>query len=797
MQVPMSWLKAYVDIDSGIDLKTFMESMTMSGSKVEGATHMGANISNVVVGKIVSIEKHPDADKLVVTQIDVGQGAPVQIVTGATNVFVGAVVPVAMDGATLAHDVKIKKGKLRGVASDGMLCSVEELGYTRHDYPEAPEDGIYIFQDEQTIGADVRPILELVEDVVEYEITSNRPDCFSILGIAREAAATFAKPFNAPVVTVAEKAGGNVNDMVNIDIKNPALCPRYAARVVKNVKIEASPQWLRHRLTAAGIKPINNIVDVTNYVMLEMGQPMHAFDIDCIKGGIVVRNAENGEMLTTLDGVERKLDSSMLVIADHERALAVAGIMGGADSKITGGAGAVLFESATFDGTNIRLTSKKLGLRTDASSKYEKGLDPNLALAAINRAVQLVEENGWGEVVAGVADCYPAKREARTVKYTTESINALLGTNLTTAQMEEYWSRVEIKAANGEAVVPTFRPDLEAEADLAEEVARLFGYDNIPATLASGTPTAGKKTQWQLLEDMVKESMTAFGFCEALTYAFESPKVFGKLNIPADSPLRQTVTILNPLGEDFSIMRTSTLNGMLTSLATNYSRRAESTALFELAKIYIPKALPLTELPDEKPVLTIGMYGKADYYDLKGVVEGLAAQFGLADIVFAPVTDNPSMHPGRTASVSVNGQELGVFGEVHPAVLENYEIGTKAYVAVIDVRVLFGNAKLVSMYEAVPRFPAIRRDIAMLVRDEVLVRDIESAIREKSGKLVEAIKLFDVYKGTSLAEGFKSVAYSISFRAADRTLTDEEVSSTMKKILANLEAKVGAQLRDK
>ena len=795
MQVPMSWLKAYVDINC--DLKEFMESMTMSGSKVEGAAHLGANISNVVVGKILSVEKHPDADKLVVTQIDVGQESPIQIVTGATNVFPGAVVPVALDGATLAHDVKIKRGKLRGVVSDGMLCSVEELGYTRHDYPEAPEDGIYIFQEDHPAGADVRPILEIVEDVVEYEITSNRPDCFSVLGIAREAAATFEKPFNYPVVTVAEKAGGNVNNMVSIEIKNPTLCPRYAARVVKNVKIEPSPQWMRHRLTAAGIKPINNIVDVTNYVMLEMGQPMHAFDVDCIKGGIVVRNAVDGEKITTLDGVERALDSSMLVIADHERAVAVAGVMGGESSMITGTAGAVLFESANFDGTNIRLTSKKLGLRTDASSKYEKGLDPNLALEAVNRAAQLVEENGWGEVVCGIADCYPQPRESRKVPYTAESINALLGTSLTAAEMEAYLARVEVQAANGVAIVPTFRPDLETEADLAEEVARLYGYNNIPVTLASGTPTAGKKTAWQLMEDMVKEAMTAFGFCEALTYAFESPKVFSKLNITEHSPLRNTVKILNPLGEDFSIMRTSTLNGMLTSLSTNFNRRTESAALFELAKVYIPKALPLTELPDEKPMLTLGMYGNADFYNLKGTVEALAARFGIKVLDFAPVTDNASMHPGRTASASVNGQLLATLGEVHPAVLENYEIGTKAYVAEIDVHVLFENANLVSIYEAVPRFPAIRRDIAMLVRDEVLVRDIENAIREKSGKLVEAIKLFDVYKGQNLAEGFKSVAYSISFRATDRTLTDDEVSSTMKKILANLEAKVGAQLRDK
>jgi len=796
MNVPMSWLKAYVDIDC--DLKEFMESMTMSGSKVEGAAHPGADISNVVVGKILSIEKHPDADKLVVTQIDVGGEKPVQIVTGATNVFPGAVVPVSLNGATLANGLKIKTGKLRGVVSEGMLCSVEELGYTRHDYPEAPEDGIYIFQTEQPVGADVRPILEIVDDVVEYEITSNRPDCFSILGIAREAAATFGKPFNYPDVKVAEKAGGDVNDFISIDIKNPVLCPRYAARVVKNVKIEPSPQWLRHRLTAVGVRPINNIVDVTNYVMLEMGQPMHAFDVSCISGnGIIVRNAADGEKITTLDGVERTLDSSMLVIADKERAVAIAGVMGGENSMITGGAGAVLFESANFDGTNIRLTSKKLGLRTDASSKYEKGLDPNLAWEAVNRAAQLVEENGWGEVVCGIADCYPTKRDSRQVAYSAESINALLGTNLSAADMEMYLARVEVKAANGIATIPTFRPDLETEADLAEEVARLYGYNNIPATLASGTPTAGKKTAWQLMEDTTKETMTAFGYSEALTYAFESPKVFDKLRIAPDSPLRHTVNILNPLGEDFSIMRTSTWNGMLTSLATNYNRRNEFAALFELAKVYVPKSLPLTELPNEKPTLALGMFGKGDFYNLKGTIEALAARFGIKALDFAPVKDNPTLHPGRAAIACVNGETLAVFGEVHPQVLENYGVGAKAYIAEIELRVLFGHANTVSVYEAVPRFPAMRRDIAMLVADAVLVRDIELAIREKSGKLVESVKLFDVYKGQNLAADMKSVAYSISFRAADRTLTDDEVNAVMAKILANLEAKTGAVLRDK
>ncbi len=795
MKVPMSWLRAYVDIDC--DIKDFVEDITMSGSKVEAVESFGAEISNVVVGKVCEITKHPDADKLLITKIDIGKPEFIQIVTGSQNLKAGDYVPVALDGATLVNDLKIKKGKLRGEASEGMLCSIMELGYTTHDYPEACEDGIYVFQSEQPLGADVKPILELADDVVEYEITSNRADCFSVLGIAREAAATYNKPFKYPEINVKETAQGNINELISVEIKNPQLCPRYIARVVKNVRIEPSPQWLRHRLTASGIRPINNIVDITNYVMLEFGQPMHAFDIDNIDGRkIIVRNANDGEKFITLDGEERMLDSSMLVIADENKAVAVAGVMGGENSKVTGEASAILFESANFDGTSIRKTSKKLGLRTDSSSKFEKGLDPNLALEAVNRAVQLVEELGYGEVVKGVVDCYPNKREIKTVKYSYENVNKLLGTDISKEEMEQILNRLFITSNNGEAIIPTFRSDIEREADIAEEIARIYGYNNIKATLASGTPTAGKKTREQLLEDLIKNTLVAQGLCETLSYAFESPKAFDKLLMPEDSFLRNAVKITNPLGEDFSVMRTTMLNSMLQSLSTNYNKRNEEAMLFEIAKVYAPKQTPMTELPEETQLLTIGLYGKKDFYDLKGILESLDETLGFGGKTDYTIADNlPFMHPKRTADIFLNGEWIGYAGEVHPEVLDNYEIGTKAYIACLIVDALIKNADLFSVYKPVPKFPAIKRDISMVVKDEIMVKEIETVIKEKAGKQLESVKLFDVYKGEHMQKGYKSVAYSISFRAEDRTLVDEEVTTAMNKIIKNLEEKLGAQLR--
>lgn len=797
MNLPINWLKEYVDIDC--DIKTFIDEMTLSGSKVETVENKGDAISKVVVGKIIDIKKHPDADKLVVTQVDVGQDEPIQIVTGADNVFVGAYVPVALDGSTLAGGTKIKKGKLRGIVSNGMMCSVEELGFTRNDYPEAPENGIYIFDKEYKPGSDVKPILEIDDDVVEFEITSNRPDCFSIIGLAREAAATFRKELKYPEITVKEAADGNIDEMISVEIKNPELCPRYIARAVKNVKIEPSPQWLRHRLTAAGIRPINNIVDITNYVMLELGQPMHAFDIDTIdERKIIVRNALDNEKITTLDGQERNLDSSMLVIADCNKAVAVAGVMGGENSKISENASAVLFESANFNGTNVRLTAKKLGLRTDASSKYEKGIDPNIAFDAVNRAVQLVEMLGCGEVVKGMVDCYPNKRNEWSVEYTTENINSLLGTDISSDEMNKLLKLVDIKADGKTAVIPTFRPDVQTAADIAEEVARMYGYDKINTTLAVGTPTVGKKNKQQIIEDIIEETMTASGLSEAMSFSFESPKVFDKLMLDENDSHRNTVKISNPLGEDFSIMRTTTLNGMLNSLSVNFNRRNPEAMLFEIGKTYIPKSIPLTELPFENNILTLGMYGNIDFFDIKGVVEELTSVLGIYDKVsYSPKTDLKFMHPGRCADIVLDNKSIGYLGEIHPLTAENYNLGTKTYIAVINIDDMTESVNFEKTYKPLPKFPSVQRDIAMLVKDEILVKDIEKIIIEKGGKLLECVTLFDVYKGKQIKEGYKSVAFNISFRASDRTLTDDEVSSPMSKILNELEQKLNAQLRDK
>ncbi len=799
MDLPMKWLSEYIDLD--LDTKDFIDKITLSGSKVESVTEMAKDITKVVTGKVLEIEKHPDADKLVVTKVDVGESEPIQIVTGAPNLYVGAIVPVALIGATVYHGnslEKIKKGKLRGIESNGMMCSIEELGFTINDYPEAPEYGIYIFKDEVPLGADVKELLQMEDDVVEFEITSNRPDCFSIVGLARETAATYRTPLKYPDIKVEAKCPDKTEDMIKVEIQNPDLCPRYIARAVKNVKIEPSPLWLRHRLTAAGIRPINNIVDITNYVMLELGQPMHAFDIDTIdERKIIVRNANDGEKITTLDGQERNLDSSMLVISDCNKAVAIAGVMGGENSKITEEAEAILFESANFNGSNVRITAKKVGLRTDASAKYEKGLDPNLSLDAVNRACQLVEMLGCGEVCEGMVDCYPNVREPWTVEYSTEGINKLLGTSLSEQEMIDLFKLVEVEADGKIAKIPTFRPDLECQADLAEEIARFFGYDNIQTTLAVGTPTVGKKSKKQIVEDKVIDTMISLGLSEAKCFSFESPKVFDKLNIPTDSDLRKTVKISNPLGEDFSIMKTVSLNGILNSISTNYNRRNEYANIFELGKTYIPKSLPLTKLPEEKNYLTIAMYGNnIDFYGIKGVSEELFNVLGVSEkISYLPKSDIPFMHPGRLAEIKLDDIVIGYVGELHPIVADNYSIGAKTYIAEIDMDILVENTTFERTYKALPKYPAMTRDIALLVKDDVIVKDIEDIIKAKGGKLLESIQLFDVFKGKQIQEGYKSIAYKISFRASDRTLTDDEVNSPMKKILKELEDKLGAVLR--
>ncbi len=804
MNTPLSWIKAYVP-DLECTDQEYMDAMTLSGTKCEGFERLDADLDKIVVGQIEKIEKHPDADKLVICQVNIGTETT-QIVTGATNVKEGLKVPVVLDGGRVAggHDgkktpggIKIKKGKLRGVESNGMMCSIEELGSTTEFYPEAPENGIYIFDDSVEVGADAVEVLGLHDTVFEYEITSNRVDCYSVLGIAREAAATFRKPFVAPEVK-AVGTTGDVNDYIKVEVKDAELCPRYCAKVVKNVKIAPSPEWMQRRLSACGIRPINNLVDITNYVMEEFGQPMHAYDLSTIKGNkIVVRRAEDGEKFTTLDGQERTLDRDMLMICDEEKAIGLAGIMGGENSMITDDVQDMLFEAACFDGTNIRLSSKRVGLRTDASGKFEKGLDPNNAEAAINRACQLIEELGAGEVVEGMVDFYPEKKEEHQIKFDPDYVNSLIGFDLTEEEMISYFPALELEYDKETKMitVPTFRQDLIGMCDIAEEITRFYGYDKIPTTLPSGEATSGKLSEKLRIDELARSVALYCGFSQGMTYSFESPKVFDKLLLPEDSELRKTVTISNPLGEDFSVMRTTSLNGMLTSLATNYNRRNKDVRLFEMGNIYIPKALPVTDLPDERMQFTLGFYGDGDFFTMKGVVEEFLGQVGIdKDISYDAKAGKTFLHPGRQANVVYNGTVIGYLGEVHPTVCENYNMKTRAYVAVIDMPYIYEMANFDKKYEGIAKFPAVSRDISMVVPKEILVGDIEAVIKQRGGKILESYSLFDIYEGDQIEKGFKSVAYNIVFRAKDRTLEENDIAGAMKKILNGLE-RLGIQLR--
>ena len=805
MNTSLSWIKAYVP-ELDVTAQEYTDAMTLSGTKVEGYEELDADLDKIVVGQIDKIEKHPDADKLIICQVNVG-AETVQIVTGAPNVKEGDKIPVVLDGGRVAggHEpgqrvaggIKIKKGKLRGVESVGMMCSIEELGSNREMYPEAPEYGIYIFPEDTEVGADAVELLGLHDVVFEYEVTSNRVDCYSVVGIAREAAATFRKEFVPPVVT----AVGNeedVNDFIKVTVEDPDLCPRYTARVVKNIKIGPSPKWMQRRLASVGIRPINNLVDITNYVMEEYGQPMHAYDLDTIAGGqIVVRRAKENETFVTLDGQERKLDESVLMICDGEKSVGIAGIMGGENSMITDDVHTMLFEAACFDGTNIRKSSKKVGLRTDASGKFEKGLDPNNAEAAMNRACQLIEEMGAGEVVGGMVDVYSKKKEPVRVPFDADEINGLLGTNISKEEMLSYFKKIDLEydEASNEVIAPTFRHDLFRMADLAEEVARFYGYDNIPTTLPRGEATTGKLSFKLRVEEIARDIAEFCGFSQGMTYSFESPKVFDKLLIPSDSPLRNTVDIMNPLGEDYSIMRTTSLNGMLTSLATNYNRRNKNVRLYELGNIYLPKALPLTELPEERMQFTLGMYGDGDFFSMKGVIEEFFEKIGLhKKETYDPNAGKPYLHPGRQANIIYDGVVVGYLGEVHPDVADTYGIGTKAYVAVLDMPEITKRATFDRKYTGIAKFPAVTRDISMVMPKEILVGQVEEVIEKKGGAYLESYALFDLYEGAQIKEGYKSVAYSIVFRAKDKTLEEAEISQAMEKILAGLE-ELGIELR--
>ena len=802
MRTSLKWIKDLVPGIEDLTPQEYLDAMTLSGSKGEYYVELDKNLENIVIGQILKIEKHPDADKLVICQVNVGQEEPVQIVTGAPNVFEGAVVPVVLAGGKVAggHDgstppeegIKIKKGKLRGVPSNGMMCSIEELGSSRDMYPDAPENGIYIFKNRDDIkpGDDAIKALGLDDAVIEYEITSNRVDCFSILGIAREAAVTFGKPFCPPVV---EPTGNDedVNDFISVEVNDTELCPRYTARVVKNIKVGPSPEWMQRRLAAQGIRPINNIVDITNYVMEEYGQPMHAYDLSTIAGQkIIVRRAEDNEKFVTLDGQERTLDSSMLMICDAEKPVGIAGIMGGENSMITDDVDAILFEAACFDGTNIRLSGKKLGMRTDAQSKFEKGLDPNNASAAIDRACQLIEVLGCGEVVGGMVDVYGKVKEPHEIPFQPERINRLLGTDLSAEQMLDYFKSLglEYDADRNVMIIPTFRQDLLGTADLAEEVARFYGYSNSPSTLPSGESTSGKVSFKHRVEDVAKETAEFCGFSEGMTFSFESPKVFDKLRLDADDPLRQAITIANPQGEDYSIMKTTPLNGMLVSLARNFNRRNKDVKLYEMAKIYLPKSLPLTEYADERVQFTLGFYGEGDFFTMKGVVEEFLERAGMHDIVdYDPNAGKNFLHPGRQANIIYQGKVIGYMGEVHPEVCENYDMKTRAYIAVLDMPFITEMATFDRHFKGIAKHPAVNRDISMVVKKDILVGQIEKVIREKGGHHLESYHLFDIYEGSQIKAGYKSVAYSITFRANDRTLEEKDITAAMDKIIAGLE----------
>ena len=811
MNTPLSWIKEMVP---GLDCTPaeYMDAMTLSGTKAESTQYFDKNLDKIVVGRINKIERHPDADKLVICQVQIDEdGKEIQIVTGAPNAFEGAVVPVVLDGGRVACDHSgnkpgegfvIKAGKLRGVDSAGMMCSIDELGRDKTYYPEADEEGLYIFNkieggSELKLGSDALIPLGLRDALVEYEVTSNRVDCFGIEGIAREAAATFRKEFKPPVI----KETGNAEkaeDFISVEIKDKELCKRFVARVVKNVKIAPSPLWMQRKLSAVGIRPINNIVDITNYVMTELSQPMHAYDIDTIdERRIVVERAANGEKFTTLDGVERELDDTVLLIKDGKKAVGIAGIMGGENSKINEGLNTVLLEAACFDGTNIRLSSKKIGLRTDASGKFEKGLHPETALLAMNRACTLIEEIGAGEVACGVVDVYPVKEGDREVEFDLDACNRLLGTNISLDMAREYFDRLGIKINDDlkSVVVPYFRQDLLRNADLAEELARFFGYDKIPTTLPSGESTAGGETFGMEIEGKARELAEQFGFCEGMTFSFESPKVFDRLLLPLDAKEREAIEIKNPLGEDYSIMRTQIINGMLTSLGTNSARRNKNVRLYEISNIYLAKKLPLEDYPEERKQFCLGMYGEGDFFVLKGVIEEFLYKVGMKKLPsYNADAGKTFLHPGRQARIIYEDTVVGYFGEVHPLVQEAYGIAERTYVANIDLSVICKKANFTVKYEGIAKFPSVVRDISLVMDKSLTAGEIEKIIRSESGAILESLELFDIYEGERIGADKKSMAYSITFRNKEKTLEESEISAVMDKILKGLQT-IGAVLR--
>ncbi len=798
MKAPMKWLKEFVNIS--VSAKDYAEAMTMSGSKVEAIDDMGKNIDHVVVGKILSMEKHPDADKLMVCKVDVGQEI-LQIVTGAPNINAGDVIPLAMVGATLPGG-KISTSNLRGVPSMGMMCSMEELQLSKDFMPDAPDYGVYVFADAPVPGTDVKEALGL-DTVVEFEITSNRPDCLCILGLARESAATLGESLRLPEINVAEKSAYKTTDKVKLFVADFNDCIRYTARIVENVTVEPSPKWMQRRLAAAGMRPINNIVDITNYVMLELGQPMHAFDFDKIAGGeIHVRRASEGEVFRTLDSQNRLLTSDMLVIADAEKAVALAGVMGGENSEVTKETKTLLLESAVFGGTSIRKTAQKLNLRSEASGRFEKGLDPQNAPLALDRCAQLIEQLGAGTVLKGIADCDGSDPKPKTMLLEPEKINAYLGTNLKFKDMCTILENLDFRVDSETCMIqiPSFRSDIAWMQDLAEEVARFYGYNNITPTLLSGKDSMrGRKTRSQTLQSLVYDTLLGCGLSEAYTLSFTGPKVFDAIRLPQDDILRNAVVVENPLGEDFSLLRTTTLPDMLRVLSLNASHKVPAAWLFEIAHTYHPAGLET--LPDEIKTLTVGLYGNnAGYAELKGIVEQVLITLHIDGAVFEPLKDHPSYHPGRTATLLLRSGagdfvSAGVLGEVHPEVLQRNEVPKRALVAELNLALLLSMADTHRSYRQLPKFPASTRDVSVVVRDDVLMQQAMDCIQKHGGVLLEEVALFDVYKGGQLAKHQKSMAFSLSFRSAERTLTDDEVNEAMENIFSGLEKTIGAELR--
>jgi len=807
MQLSMNWLADFTDV-SDVTIKDYCDRMTMTGSKVETYEVLAEDITKVVVGKILSVVPHSNSDHLVICQVDIGIGEPVQIVTGANNVFAGAIVPVATDGSTLPGDIKIKKGKLRGEVSCGMLCSIGELGLTLHDMPGAVEDGILILNDvglaDAPVGEDIRKVLLLSDTAVEFEITSNRPDCLSVIGLARETAVSFDKALHIPTPQKpsARNDGETIDKYLSVDIHNSSLCTRYSARVVKNVKIAPSPLWLRMRLRASGVRPINNIVDITNYVMLEYGQPMHAFDYKCLDGShIIVRNAEEGEKFISLDNQEHTLDAASLVIADEKKAVALAGVMGGLNSEITEDTVTVVFESAMFHPGNVRVTAKKQGMRTESSARFEKGLDCENTMPALDRACELVMLLNAGEVVDGTIDVYPEKKVPFTMPLDADTINTFLGVNLTREYMAGVFRSLDFVVSDdmSSLTVPTYRDDVRCMNDLAEEVLRIYGYNKIESTLsAAATPTVGARTERQSFDMHLRDTLCGMGLDEIETFSFISPSYYQKIRLAEDDNRRKSVVISNPLGEDTSVMRTTMLPSILKVLSDNVAVKNKNVALFEMGKVYLPKNEG--ELPEEPGHLTIGFVADADktgsgFYRMKGYLEAILYIAGITDAEYVSCDNEPTFHPGRCAKVFKGEQEIGLFGEIHPATAENYNFSTPVYVCELSMETLFAVRRLMMDYKPLPKYPALERDFSFVCDEDTAAGTIAREIKNCGGKVVESADLFDIYRGPQIGEGKKSVSYAVLLRADDHTMTDEEADATVTRILDKLAAAHGITLR--